>query len=354
MKRILKISVSVIVLALAGFVLNTLYSAGVFKTISPHLEGELKTIYTNMPGTEDLEIDYEKELLFISSTDRWKEWKGEKADGGIYVLQLDSVNAVPRKLVTTYTGDFHPHGISYFKQDSSNYLFVVNHNWGGNFVELFEYKNDTLFHQRSFSDELMNSPNDVAAVAKDKFYVTNDHGYKKGISRLAEEYLRLPYSNLVYFNGTSFIKAVEGLNYGNGVNISNDGTLLYIAESTGRDLSTYEIDSKSGALELINNLDLKTGLDNIEVDSDGNLWIAAHPKLLSFVGHSKDPNKKSPSEVLKLIPAKDNKSYEVEQVYLDDGSQLSGSSIAVHYKNDLLIGVVFENKLLRATLTKKP
>ena len=29
-------------------------------------------------------------------------------------------------------------------------------------------------------------------------------------------------------------------------------------------------------------------------------------------------------------------------------------AIAVHYKNDLLIGVVFENKLLRATLTKKP
>ena len=171
---------------------------------------------------------------------------------------------------------------------------------------------------------------------------------------MAEEYLRLPYSNLLYFNGTGFTKVADGLNYGNGVNTSNDGTLLYLAESTGRDLSTYKIDSKNGALELINNLELKTGLDNIEVDSDGNLWIAAHPKLLSFVGHAKDPNKKSPSEVLKLIPAKDNKSFEVEQVYLDNGEQLSGSSIAVHYKNDLFIGVVFENKLLRVELNKKP
>ncbi|MFM8744839.1 MAG: strictosidine synthase family protein [Cytophagales bacterium] len=342
-----------IVLTVFGLILvyliNTLYSAGVFKTIEPHVEGELKSNYTSLPGTEDMEIDHEKGLLFISSTDRRRALRGKTSEGGVYVLALDSINTRPHRLVTTYTGEFNPHGISYLSHDRSNFLFVVNHNSAGDFVELFEYKNDTLFHRRSFTDPLMNNPNDVVAVAPTKFYVTNDHGYKNGLPRVAEEYLRLPFSNLVFYDGEKFAKVVTGLNYANGVNISNDGSLLYIAESTGRDLSTYKV-NPDGSLELISNVNLKTGLDNIEVDVDGNLWIAAHPKLLSFVAHAGDSTKKSPSEVLKLIPAKDNKSYTVEQIYLDDGKQLSGSSIAVHYKNDLFVGVVFERKILRVSL----
>ena len=331
------------------YLINTLHSAGVFKTIEPRLQGSVKTIYMAVPGTEDMEIDHEKGLLFISSNDRWKQWNGQVADGGIFVLALDSNDSQPRKLATTYRGDFHPHGISYLQQNSTDYLFVVNHNYDGNFVELFEFKNDTLFHQKSFAGALMNCPNDVVAVSPNTFYVTNDHGYQNGFKRMAEEYLRLPFSNLLFYDGKNFSKVVEGLNYANGVNISNDGKLLYIAESTGRDLSTYKMNS-NGSLELISNLSLGTGLDNIDVDVDGNLWIAAHPKLLSFVGHAKDSTKKSPSEVLKLIPAKDNKSYMVEQIYLDKGDQLSGSSIAVHYKNEMFVGVVFERKLLRVSL----
>lgn len=346
-KNLLKISIGATVTILVIFIINTLYSAGVFKTLTPHLEGQLKTSYTTMPGTEDMDIDYEKGSLFISSTDRWKQLKGGQAEGGIYLLQLDS-GVAPKKLITTYKGVFQPHGISYFSKDSSGYLFVVNHNDQGNFVELFQFKNDTLFHQKSISDPTMCCPNDVVGIDIDKFYVTNDHGTKKGMMRIAEDYLRIPRSHLLYFDGSQFSKAYEGLNYGNGVNISNDGSKLYLTHTTGRELLTFNRNNETGKLELLNKLNLESGLDNIHIDNEDNIWIASHPKMLKFVGHAKDSSKKSPSQVFKLTPTANG--YTIKEIYLNEGEQVSGSSVAVRYKNDLLVGVVFESKLLRATL----
>lgn len=339
---------------LASYILNTLYSAGVFKTLKPHLEGTIKTIYTTMPGTEDLDIDYQKGLLFISSTDRWEQLKGKPVEGGIYLLQLDS-GIVPRKLPTTYKGIFRPHGISFFSKEGDNYLFVVNHRSDDDsYVELFQFKNDTLFYKNSFSDPLLFSPNDVVGVDSNQFYVTNDHGRKKGKGRMAEDYLRLPWSYLLYYNGAQFTKAYEGLTYGNGVNVSNDGSKLYVTHTTGRELLTFSRNKQTGKLKLLDKLNLESGLDNIHVDDEDNLWIASHPKMLKFVGHAKDSINKSPSQVFKLTPATAGTNYTVEEIYLNGGEQLSGSSAAVQYKTDLFVGVVFDHKVLRATLTEKP
>ena len=346
-RKILKLTLGFSIAVLILFIINTLYSAGVFKKINPHTEGTVKQLYTTMPGTEDMDIDYNKGLLYISSTDRWKQLKGEHSNGGIYILQLDSGNA-PKKLAHTYKGVFQPHGISFLSKDSVDYLFVVNHNEKGNFVELFQVGNDTLFHKKTFADASMCCPNDVVGIDTNKFYVTNDHGNKSGMMRVAEDYLRIPKSYLLYFNGSTFSKAYGGLNYGNGVNVSNDGSKLYLTQTTGRELLTFNRNSETGKIELLNTLNLASGLDNIHVDDHDNLWIAAHPKMLKFVGHAKDSAKKSPSQVFKLTP--DENSYKVEEVYLNDGTEISGSSIAVQYKNDLLIGVVFERKLLRIAL----
>ena len=194
-------------------------------------------------------------------------------------------------------------------------------------------------------------PNDVVAVAKNKFYVTNDHGSPKGLMRTLEEYLQIPRSYLLYFDGVAFSKVLEGIKYGNGVNISRNGQKIFLATTTGRTLLTFDRDRETGKLELADELNLKSGIDNISVDEDGNLWIGAHPKMLAFVGHAKDPHNPSPSQVLKLTPD-GNGSYSVREIYLDDGNQLSGSSVAVHYKNELFVGAVFESKLLRATINE--
>jgi arylesterase / paraoxonase len=340
----------VVLVFILFLVIHTLYVAGVFKTITPHLEGTIVNTWYGIHGAEDMDADEAAGWVFISSADRWKTLSGLESNDGIYLLQPDS-NTAPRKLPTTYTGGFHPHGISYLRSGDSAYLFVVNHNRGGDFVELFAFDRDTLFHLQSIADRMMCCPNDVVAIASDKFYVTNDHGNGSGFVRTLEDYLQLPFASLLYYNGGGFTKVVTGLKYANGVNVSANGERLYLTTTTGRNLLSYDRDTTTGALQFAHKMNLKSGVDNIDVDTEGNLWIAAHPKLLAFTGHARDSGKLSPSQVLKLLPANGG-GYTVEEIWMDDGQTLSGSSIALRYKNHLFVGGVFQPKVVKIGLKK--
>jgi arylesterase/paraoxonase len=329
-------------------VINTLIPAGVFKSIQQNPAGAVTT-YEGIYGPEDMDLDDATGKLYISSSNRWKTLRGFPAPmDGIYVLDVDSASQ-PRRMHTNYPGEFHPHGISLLNSGMQTLLFAVNHNSSGDFVEVFRIANDSLLHQQSISDPSLCCPNDVVAVSPDKFYVTNDHGSEKGFSRTMEDYGRLPYASVKYYDGKSFAEAASGLRYANGVNVNADGTRVYVAATTGRNLLTYARDMNTGALKHLTTQSLKSGVDNIDVDADGNLWIAAHPKLLAFVGHAKDSTKLSPSQVFRLSPG-GNDTYVVDEVLMDDGTGLSGSSIAVRYKNQLFVGGVFQPRILRITL----
>jgi arylesterase/paraoxonase len=353
MKKIsMKKIIIVAVITLIVFVLYTLQSAGSFKTIISHSELKDLTMYTNMAGTEDLDIDPSLGLLFISSSDRWNTNGDANQKDGIYVLNTQVDNAQPVKLKTTLKQAFHPHGIHFLKKGEKKYLFAVNHNSLGDFVEVFEFDNNSnksqLIHLKSYKNETMCCPNDVVAVDVDKFYVTNDHGAAEGIGRTLEEYLQLANSYLLYFDGAQFKKVLEGVRYANGVNISNDGQTLYVTEASGGKIFVMNRNIETGELTHRFSKELNTGADNINIDSNGSLWVGAHPKLLAFVGHATNTGKLSPSQILKLTH-KGVSDFNVEEVYLDTGEQISGSSAALHYKNQVYVGVVFESKLLKGT-----
>jgi arylesterase / paraoxonase len=82
------------------------------------------------------------------------------------------------------------------------------------------------------------------------------------------------------------------------------------------------------------------------VDAFGNLWVAAHPKMLVFLDHAKDGSNRSPSEVLKITISEDGSTGTVEQVYVNDGDPLSGSSVATVFDNKILVGGVFDDGVL--------
>jgi arylesterase/paraoxonase len=329
-------------------VVNTLIAAGVFRSIEPVHAGTVN-VYQGIYGPEDMDLDEQTGKLYISSSNRWKTLRGLPSnEDGIWVLDVDSATA-PRRMIDNYPSEFHPHGISLFATDKQRLLFAVNHNPQGDFIEVFEISNDSLLHQRSISDPSLCCPNDVVAVATDKFYATNDHGSRKGFSRTLEDYARLPYASVMYFDGTTFSVAHEGIRYANGVNVNADGSRVYVAATTGRALLTFDRDVNSGALNLVHRLPLKSGVDNIDIDADGNLWIASHPKLLAFVAHAKDSTKASPSQVLRITP-KEGNTYVVDEIFMDDGQGLSGSSIALRYKDQLFVGGVFQPRILRITL----
>ncbi len=346
--------VLITLVALVLLIVKILYQAGVFKTIVNHSDLKNISLYTNVTGTEDLDIDRENALLFISSSDRWNIDSTSASKDGIYLLNLNSVGAKqnkPVRLATTLAEEFHPHGIYFLKKDNKDYLFAVNHNKKGNFVEVFQYQNNQLTHLKSYKNDQMCCPNDVLAVDVDKFYVTNDHGAAKGFARTLEDYLQLANSYVLYFDGNSFSKVLEGVVYANGINVSKDGKTVYVTEVSGGKIYVMDRDIESGQLSERFNQDLDTGADNISIDIDGNLWIGSHPQLLAFVGHAKNTGRYAPSQVLMLTHNGASK-FDVKEIYLNDGKQISASSVAVRYKDDVYVGVVFESKLLKGTLTK--
>jgi len=339
-----------ILVVMAVFIIKTLYQAGVFKTLVPHSELTDIKVYENAAGTEDIAVNRAKGFMFISSSDRRALIAGENPDDGIFMLDLNAdPNIQPKKIPTNFKGEFHPHGISLLSKMNTDYLFVINHNKQGDIIELFEFKDQMLNHLRSFKGNLMCCPNDLVAVDVDKFYVTNDHGNKKGFMRFVEDYLKIAESSVLYFDGEAFTTAYDNLNYANGINVSSDGAKIYVAETTGKKITVLNRNTITGELDWVFEKHIDSGLDNITIDGEGNLWIASHPKLLKFVAHAADAKKISPSQVLKLTPNGEN-DFNVEEIYLNEGEQISASSTALYYQGELFIGVVFENQLLRGSI----
>ena len=333
------------IIAIAYFVFDTLLQAGYFTSIKNTSSEEIRKV-KDIWGPEDIEWDRENNLLYISATNWRKVRKGmSDSQNGVYTLNSNDLKSIPKKMGSNFTGEFNPHGISLFKKEGRNYIYVVNHTSKGSSVELFEIEGLQLNHLRSYRDELMFSPNDVVGDEIDQFYVTNDHGNRSGRGKMIENYLRMPYSYLLYYNGSVFRKVHQGLVYANGVQLSKDGQQIYLSHTVGRELLVLDRNRTSGELKLNQTIHLSSGGDNIDVDDQGNIWIAAHPKLMKFMQHAKKTESLSPSQVFKVY--KENGKYVSRKVYENDGSQISGSSVAVVKADTMFIGCVFENNILQ-------
>ncbi len=340
---------ALLLLAVAGLVAKTLRDAGEFKRLVPHAAGPCEAV-GGVLSSEDITIHPETGLTFISSDDRRPWFHGEKGkQGAILGYDLSAPSPSLINLTSDFRKEFHPHGIGLFVgKGGLTSLFVVNHTQKGHFVEIFDLRQGRLVHRRSINDPLLISPNDVLPVGPEAFYVTNDHGSVSRWGRTLEDYLQLARSHVLYFDGKAFRRVAGDLAYANGINQGKDGRTVYVAATVGKKVVVYDRDTVTGALSLKGEIPLGTGGDNIEVDQEGNLWIGAHPKLLTFVKYAKDPKVLSPSQVLRVNP-KAAPPQQVTEVYLNDGRPLSGSSVAAVYKDRLLIGSVFDDRFLLCT-----
>ncbi len=344
MKRIL-IALAVVVILAAGWVVHLFWVAGQFKTIEPHFSGTCKGV-AGAVGAEDITIHPGTGIAYVSSCDRRALQQGKPGRGAIYAYDLNPAASEPVNLTPEADNDFRPHGISLFVSgDGHDALFVVNHQGGKHRIDVFDLKDGGLEHRKTLNSPMLVSPNDIVAVGPEAFYVTNDHRYPSGRMRQVEDYLRLRRSNVVFYNGAEFVQAASGLGYANGINVSPDGKLLFVCALSEGALHVYDRDVPSGALVHREAIELGTGVDNVEVDAGGGLWIGAHPQLLTTAKHFKNPGTPSPSQVLHLT-ARAEGGYDVEEVYLDSGEQISGSSVAAALGNRLLIGAIFEPKFL--------
>jgi arylesterase/paraoxonase len=349
--KYLKITAIIVVLFIAWRIFDTIHHAGEFKTLKPHFSGRCQKI-GGVAGAEDITIHPQTGVAFISSSDRRALLAEEQTQGAIYAYDLNAESPALKNLTSTFNNTLHPHGLSlYLDENGEASLFVVNHRPDGEFIEIFDYRDSTLAHRESIRGELMTSPNDVVAVGPRRFYVTNDHGNISALGRTAEEYLQLARSYVLYYDGQNFRKVAEDISYANGINASQDGKTVYVAACVGLKINVYDRDAASGELQLAKEIPLGTGVDNIELDADGNLWVAAHPQLLTFTRHAKDASKLSPSEVLK-ISFMSNGGHKIDQIYLNEGGEISGSSVGAVFAHTLLVGSVFEKHFLVCELNE--
>ena len=339
----------VLLIVIGWWVVDLLIDTGQFKSLQPHFSGTCVEV-AGISGPEDITIHPGKRIAYISSTDRWALDQGNAGRGAIFSYDLNQDHPKPVILQHDFTGSFNPHGISLFVGEQGvERLFVVNHFNGKHSIEIFQLADNSLIHLQTLQDPMMISPNDIVAVGMNQFYFTNDHAYVNGVMRTLEDYGRLKLANLVYYDGSSYKEAAAGFSYANGVNVSPDGKKLYLTATTERVLYVFKRDIPSGSLDLEAEIELGTGGDNIEIDTKGDIWIGAHPQLLKFVGHAADRSKLSPSQVLRL---KHNSlgDYAVEEIYLNDGKEMSGSSVAAVMENRLMIGAVFEPRFLDCSM----
>jgi arylesterase/paraoxonase len=353
MRRRVILGVLALIAVLAGgFVLRIFWLAGTFRRIHPHFAGACRHV-PGPVGPEDITIHPGTAIAYISAADRRALRAGTPVPGAIYAYDLNAAGAQPVNLTPQADTSFQPHGISLWVNDRGpDVLFVINHPAPGtspyeNSVEVFDVDGTTLIHRATLTDPLLVMPNDLVAVGTDRFYLTNTHRHPPGFLQTLETYLQLPGAQVLYYGPGGFRVALDDLVFPNGINVSHDGRQVYVAMVTPRSVRIYDRDPATERLALHSEVPLGSGADNIEVDATGTLWIGAHPKLLRVGAHAANPAELSPSQVLRVAP-----DGTVDEVYLNDGSEISGSSVAAVRGSRLLIGQIFDNGFLDCVMSE--
>lgn len=330
--------------------------AGVFLTIPPKAVGFCNPVSSGgVVGVEDLAVDEDTKLAYLSGYDRRASAKGAPVRGAIWVYDLQQHDAAPVDVTAgALPNGFLPHGISLFRApDGKRTLFAVSHAGGKHTIEIFDVDGKTLTHRRTVSGDALVSPNDVVGVGPDSFYVTNDHAYVSGWMRTAEDFGRLRVSTVQYFDGKSFATAITGLGGSNGINVSSDGKSLYVSAASELTVYVYDRDVLTGVLTRRGAVKVPGFPDNIDVEADGDLLVAVHSKVFALLAHAQDPSKLSPSHIL-LLSADGKGSFTPATVYYNTGEEISGASVASAYGPAMLIGSIFEHKFLSCYWKDRP
>ncbi|MFT6686565.1 MAG: arylesterase/paraoxonase [Bacteroidia bacterium] len=326
-----------------AFVTNILISTGFFRTIEAQFDGVILEKVA-LPGAEDIMISTSDSFALISSTNRLSYPPEKEEEGGLYLIDLRSNDYTPIALTTNFEGSFAPHGISFFKKDSTYHVMAINHTAEGHSIEVFELNGKNLSPIKTLRDSSMVRPNDIVMLDEQRFYFTNDHGYTKGIGKLLEEYGGLAVSNVVYFDGENYTEVAKGIAYANGINFDAERALVYVASPRHFSVKVYA-QNGDGQLSYIEDIPCGTGVDNINLDAAGNLWVGAHPNLLRFQAYAKGKKESSPSEIIQ-INYRSEGDYSVEKIYVEDGQEMSASTVAATFDDLIFIGNVMDDEFL--------
>lgn len=327
---------------------------GFLSPVASHFAGVCRPVPLDA-SAEDLRIDPRTGVAYLSYYDRFGGYPAaaaRKQPGTIMLMDLNSAEPRARAALTTEPAGFGPQGVSLYQDTTGpKRLFAVSRRTlDQHSIEIFQQSSTGSFAPvETLRDRSLWAPNGIVAVGSRQFYVTNDSGFKDrdagNPKRRVERRLRNNRSNVLYYDGTSFRIVADELDMANGIAVSPDGKTVYVAEATGRKLTLFDRDLTTGALNRRESVRLDTAPDNLTVDETGRVWIAAHPRVIELRENLEDPKSRSPSQVLKFDPtaAGDKR---ITEVFLNDGKDISASTVAAPFRDLLVIGSVTDHRVL--------
>lgn len=346
------IVLAAVLVAAAVVAFDFLQHNGLFKTLKPYFAGTCTTVPL-AASAEDIRIDHDRGVAYLSYLDRRAVAEGKARTGTVALLDLNVADPRPRPALATEPAGFRPHGLSlYVPEQGPRRLFVISHPDGGaHAVEIFEESATGAFAPvETIRDPLLVSPNAIVAVGPREFYVANDSGASNRFERLQERLFRRGLSTVTHFDAKRMRVVAEGLQSAGGIAVSNHGLWVYVSETDGNRLRIFDRDSATGALEPRNIVELGSAPDNLNIDTDGTLWIAAHPRLLALRRHRRDATKPAPTAVYRLRTSVVEKEDRVTIPYLDRGNGISAGSVVAVHDRRMLIGSLTEHKALLCEL----
>ena len=298
-----------------------------------------------VPGPEDMAIDRENGVLYISSHER----RGKLVDGKIFQLNLSSSSEpIVTLMESNYPKNFRPHGMSLVKIGGKSLLYVISHfdiEKPIHTLEVFQIEKGKLTHKETISDQSFISPNDLHVVPDGRIFISNDRGTGSDFRSYFDALFGIKRALISYFDGKKWKVFENAVTLGNGILYKKigDKEFLYRAATTPEKIYKYEILNKDGEtyLQEVKVFSFDTGPDNLEEDEEGNIYFAAHRSMFRFLKHKDNIDYPSPSQVFVI-----DKNENVKELYANDGKEIPASSTALKYKNKLYISQVFNPFIL--------
>ncbi|MCB2108642.1 MAG: SMP-30/gluconolactonase/LRE family protein [Rhodobacteraceae bacterium] len=300
-------------------------------------------------SAEDIVVDRARGLAYLSALDRRAKVGGRPSLGTVLKIDLNDVDSGPRPALAEDPEAFRPHGMSlYTAPDGQQTLFVISHRPGkSQAIEIFEMGDDGLFdHIETVTGDGLVSPNDLAATGPREFYVANDTGAESRFQRMQEQVFGAGFAKLTYFDGAKFRTLREDLASAGGIAVSADGGRLFVADTQQKRVRVFSRDKITNDVSLAAIVELDGLPDNIDIAPDGGAWVTAHASAFSLIRHFFDAADPSPSLVYR-IALNDRGFWRADLKYASDGRNLSAGSVAVRYGDELILGSITEQKILR-------
>jgi len=335
--KIIKIILGVLVTLIVVIVVG-LWGTLRFGGNEPHFAGVCEILDLD-ESAEDMQVDRERGFAYLSLIDRGALARKEPAQGWIGRLDLQADTLTVEPALIDPPGHFRPHGLSLFiDEKGQRTLVVINHpvnrDVDAEHIELFTEEEPGRFrHVRTFTDELITRPNDLVAVGPGQYYIANDSPPNSGEQ-----------TKLVYVDADNARAVADDIRSGGGINVSQDGMTLYVAETGGNAIRVLKRNPADGSVEPMSKINLGTAPDNIDVAADGSLWIGAHSSLFGLVMHF-ILGTDAPSQVLR-VDLDDPTNPAIEEIYYNRGDQISAGSVGVTYGSKLLIGSITAPRIL--------